>query len=330
MKKKRLGQFYTTNSKYITQGLLNVFPKTATVIDPFAGECDLVSLISNKVELYDIDPRTEDIVRRDTLISPIDYTGKWIFTNPPYLARNKNEDKTIYNLYETDDLYKASLLSIIGCEGGVIIVPLNFFSADDGKMRKSFLSKYEVKQVNVFEEQVFEDTTYTICAFSFIKKDNENQTINFKFFPNNKELSISLSVIDGYRIGSEIYTLPQSSVKVGRLLEGQEPSSMLFLNTIDTGSPSGVISLSVKQEPYFGKRTDRSFATISFDKVFTLEEELLIAKEFNLMLTEYREKYNSMFLSNYRNSTTHMARKRIGFKLAYQIISFIILKKLSS
>lgn len=328
--KRQLGQFYTTNSQYITQGLLDVFPTTAKVIDPFAGEGDLVKLVSNKVELYDIDPKTDSTIFRDTLTNPLDYTGKWIFTNPPYLARNKNEDKTLYDLYKTDDLYKASLLSIIGCEGGVIIVPLNFFSGNDGKIRNKFLSKYEVVKVNVFEEQVFDDTTYTICAFSFIRKDNDNQTINFKFFPKDKNLSISISTEDGYRIGSEVYNLPQSGVKVGRLLEGQETSSMLFLNAIDTGSPSGVISLSVKQEPYFGKQTDRSFATISLNQSFTLEEELLIAREFNLMLLEYRKKYNSMFLSNYRNSTTHMARKRIGFKLAYQIISFIILKKLSS
>ena len=46
-----------------------------------------------------------------------------------------------------------------------------------------------------------------------------------------------------------------------------------------------------------------------------------IIDEFYKRINEYRDKYNSLFLTNYRNNL----RKRIGFDLAYRIISNIIL-----
>lgn len=323
--KKSLGQFYTKNSAYITQGLLDVFPNEGIVVDPFVGEGDLLNIINNKTEMYDIDPKIKNTIKRDTLANPLDYKNKWIFTNPPYLAKNKNKDKTLYNLYNVDDLYKASILSIIGCEGGIIIIPLNFFSSDNGDTRKKFLSLYEVIKINVFEESVFDDTSYTICAFSFVKKENVEQSINFKFFPSGKELPINLFKKNGYKIGGEIYNLEQSDVKVSRLLIGQEkPNSKIFLNAIDTGTLDGMIRLSLREEPFYGKQTDRAFATIVFNRNFSLREQEEIVERFNKTLLKYRNKYNSMFLTNYRNSTAHMARKRIGFKLAYIIISNII------
>lgn len=325
--KKQLGQFYTTNSEYITQGLLDIFPSDGVVIDPFVGNGDLVRLVDNKLEIYDIDPQIEGTIELDSLMNPVDYVGKWIFTNPPYLAKNKNTDKTIYDKYRTDDLYKASLLSILDCNGGIIILPLNFFSSDNGEVREKFLSKFKIVSVNVFEENVFDDTSYTVCAFSFIKEDNVEQNIKFKFFPTGKELDIKLIKSNQYKIGYEIYNLKQSHIKIRRLLIGEEiPNSKIFLNAIDTGTELGKIRLSIREEPFFGKKTDRAFATIIFDKTFTEEQQQLIVDEFNTRLNFYRDSYNSMFLTNYRNSTLTLARKRIGFKLAYSIISNIILE----
>jgi hypothetical protein len=56
------------------------------------------------------------------------------------------------------------------CLGGILIVPLNFICSirkNDIDLRKKFISKYNIITLNIFEEQVFEDTTYTICSFQF-------------------------------------------------------------------------------------------------------------------------------------------------------------------
>lgn len=323
--KKNLGQFYTKNAEYITQKLLNFIPQEVEVVDPFAGEWDLLNLVSDRnILAYDKDPKNKRTIKMDTLMNSVDYRNSWVFTNPPYLARNKNDDKEIYDKYETDDLYKAAILSIIGCAGGTIIIPLNFFSSEDDNIRTKFLSKYKVLRVNVFEEQVFDDTSYTVCSFSFVREKNIQQEIDFFFFPSGKKKTMKLKKEDGYRIGSEVYNLHKSSIKVGRLLIDEVPNSNIFLHTIDTGAVGGEIRLKINKEHYYGKNTDRAFASIIFSKKLPMDVQLYIVAEFNKRLKQYREKYRSLFLTNYRNSTKHIARKRIGFTLAYRIISNII------
>ena len=150
--KKDFGQFYTTKYTYILQGLY-IPTNTSHIIEPFAGNGDLlnfVDTISNKkhiVECYDIDPKKEFIVRRDTLKNPPIYANKFILTNPPYLARNKSTDKELFDKYNTNDLYKCFIECILTdiALGGIIIIPLNFWCSirvNDINIRKRFLEKY--------------------------------------------------------------------------------------------------------------------------------------------------------------------------------------------
>ena len=36
------------------------------------------------------------VIKRDTILNPPNYNNKFIITNPPYLARNKSKDKTLF------------------------------------------------------------------------------------------------------------------------------------------------------------------------------------------------------------------------------------------
>ena len=56
------------------------------------------------------------------------------------------------------------------------------------------------------------------------------------------------------------------------------------------------------------------------------KEQLIIINEFNRIIEHYRGKYNSLFLTNFRNSTKLYSRKRISFNVAYKLISYIIKK----
>ena len=79
LKKKRLGQFYTTNCKYILKDL-NIPAYIQNIIEPFAGNGDLLNFVRKKnVECYDIDPRHSYIKKRDTLLNPPKYGDKFIF-----------------------------------------------------------------------------------------------------------------------------------------------------------------------------------------------------------------------------------------------------------
>lgn len=324
MTKSKLGQFYTKKSEYIIGNLKKYIPQNEIIIDPFAGEWDLLNNFENPKEAYDIEPKNKDTIKRDTLFNPPSYENKWVITNPPYLARNKNIDKKLYDKYETDDLYKISLKTIIGCKGGIIILPVNFFSSQNDDIRELFLSRYKVEEVNVFEDRTFDDTSYTVCSFFFIEKNNNEQKVNFIFKPSNIEREFILYKNQGYRIGYDVYSLEKSNVRIKRLLKGdEEPNSNIFLRAVDTGGESGKISLSIK-EPFFGKKTDRVFATIVFGINLSKEEQEKIVEKFNERISHYRNKYNSLLFTNYRDK----GRKRISFNFAYLLISNILKEEL--
>lgn len=334
MKKKELGQFYTTNSNYIFEGLLDVFPADSIVIDPYSGNWDILNLLkdSNQVKAYDIDPKIPGTIEQDTLTNPPDYNGLWVASNPPYLALNKTDNKTLFNKYGLDDLYKIALKTMLECEGGAIVIPLNFFSNDRSVIRKEFLSKFRIKRLNIFEEQVFDDTAYTVCSFSFTKSDKvlKEQSIDTYFYPSKEQKTIVLSSDYNFMLGGKFFfeMLDENDLGLKRLRINESPNSNLFLRAIDGGSMENRIALSMK-EPFFGKVSDRVFATIVLPENMKLlkSEQKIICAEFNQIIEKEREKYHSLFLTNFRNSSKSYARKRISFDLAYGIISHIIKTK---
>ncbi len=153
------------------------------IIETFCGNGDLLNFIEDKskynIECYDIEPKKDFILNKDTILNPPNYNNKFIITNPPYLARNKNDIKNLYDKYDVNDLYKCFIKELIinKCIGGIIIVPLNLFSSirkNDIELRKVFLDIYNIIIINIFEEKVFDDRSYTICSFQFENKNNEN------------------------------------------------------------------------------------------------------------------------------------------------------------
>ena len=195
--KKILGQFYTTNYDYILQNI-KIPDNITTIIEPFAGNGDLLNFIEKdkyNIECFDIDRTKDFIVKQDTLLNPPSYTNKFILTNPPYLARNKSKNKILFDKYNTNDLYKCFIKQILTniALGGILIIPLNFWSSirsQDIELRKQFLEIYEIIQLNIFEERIFDDTSYTICSFLFTKKINKDNNLNITIYPSKTEIKI--------------------------------------------------------------------------------------------------------------------------------------------
>lgn len=338
MSKSQLGQFYTTNYEYILSNM-EIPNDVEKIIEPFVGRGDLLKFIKNKdkynIELYDIEPLHVNTIKRDTLKNPPDYTNKFILTNPPYLARNKNKNKELYEKYNCNDLYKCFIMSIITntCQGGIIIIPLNFISSirkADIELRKNFLLTYSVKIINVFEEQVFDDTSYTVCSLFFEKKKtNENNTIKMCIYPFKKQMEFVLDSKNNYTIGGEIYNLPQNtSYKIQRATKKTKDNlTNILLKCIDYNIDNQLGFTIVSDEKRFIDTTEklsaRSYATLVINKSLTLEKQQELVNKMNDYIKEKREKYNSLFLSNYRESNT-IARKRISFDLAFKICNYIL------
>ncbi len=371
--KKSLGQFFTTNYEYILQNFY-IPENVETIIEPFCGNGDLLNFknlqdkksIGLVLECYDIDPKISHIkdfidtlvIQRDTLRNPPDYTNKFIITNPPYLARNKSKEKELFDKYDVNDLYKCFIKNIIEnqCIGGIMIIPLNFWSSirkSDCLLRKDFLNVYEVIHMNIFEEQVFDDTSYTICSFQFHNReikgglfnpplsldklslgdvilDNKNQYIPITIYPSKDKIEVILNDENEYLIGGEVYKLPKKEIySVSRTTSRNKKdlNTNLLIKCIDDSLDNKIkLSLVECKDLYIDETpnlTSRTYASLIIKPKIDIERQEQLVYQFNTFLEQLREKYHSLFLTNYRESKD-IARKRISFELVYDIIIYIL------
>lgn len=328
----------TTNYKYILQNF-TIPDNIINIIEPFTGKGDLLNFIDKSkynIECYDIEPQFEYIKYRDTIKDPPDYNNKFIITNPPYLARNKTDNKELYNKYNVNDLYKCFIMEIINnnCLGGIIILPLNFWSSirnSDIELRKLFLEKYNIILLNIFEEQVFDDTTYTISSFQFQLKNIDNNIININIYPSNKKIITELNDNNNYIIGGDIYKLHiNNKYKISRLTSKNidKKNTNILVKCIDDNENNKInLSLTNDKDIYIDNtlnQSSRTYATLIIEPSITIEQQKDLILKFNNYLEEYRNKYNSLFLTNYRESKKGLARKRISFDLVYLIICYLL------
>lgn len=346
LNKKSLGQFFTTNYKYIMNDI-SIPSEVKHIIEPFAGNKDLLKILDIKYDIkcYDIDPKFNDIEKKDTLLNPPNYKNKYIITNPPYLARNKSNTKAIFDKYNQNDLYKCFIHNIIQDQpdGGIIIIPLNFWCSirkNDIDLRKKFIKAFDIIRVNLFEERVFDDTSYAVCCIQFNKKIKENSSnhkilnnysdyIKFIIYPTKSICLFELNKKNNYSIGGEIYMLPQNkNIKIDRLTKKNKDFpgiTYIKLHTIDNNVNSQ-IRLEINKNRFIDNTknlSERTFATLIIIPILNDNQQDILVKLFNKYLNIQRKKYNSLFLTNYRESKD-MPRKRISFDLVYKIINYIM------
>jgi hypothetical protein len=216
IKKKQLGQFFTTNSDYILRGL-GKFIKGKNASDPFAGAGDLLGWAkkneAKKVVGFDVDKKYVDgknVFFQDTLNTERKYD--FVITNPPYLNVNKADKKTKEKYFKSlglEDLYHLSLKAIMNSQEGIVIVPINFLSARNSKkIRDIFFSKFQIVEMNYFKHQVFPDTTYNVIAFYYKRKKNlfdAEFSIKTHIYPEGKKISIELKKNHDWAIGGSIF-----------------------------------------------------------------------------------------------------------------------------
>lgn len=285
------------------------------------GNGDLVSLFPNSQwETYDIIADYPDVIHQDTLLNPPDYKGKWVITNPPFLAKNKANDKGIFNKYHLDDMYKIALYTALKAEGGIFIIPTNFFTDEASEnIRREFLSVFQIIHLNIFTTPVFDSTTYSVCAFAFQRRENIEQVIPVSILPQNINITIKIYQQYGYRIGGEIYSqLQQQKIYFTRLTNTTPSTAFITkikLYALDTRTEK--IHTTYGEEPYIGKSTDRVYLTFVCNHQLSDEIQQELSTRFNQYITNFRNTYADLGMTNYRDYN----RKRIGFTFAYQILS---------
>ena len=315
-------QHYTTNAKEILKNIIEYMPKNIDIIEPFVGKGDLIPYIQNiasSIEMFDIDSKIG--IKQDTLLTPPNYKNKWVVTNPPYLAKNKSIDKSIYEKYQLDDLYKIAIKTMIDGDvnGGILIVPINFLIDENTeKLRQEFFKYYNIHYINYFTYQIFDDTSYSICAFYFDKNDVKETIINI--FYKNGNHSILTTNIKG-RLFQEFYDSINIKPIVSRITESNV-NEATFIKIFCIDNKKSLIRAEYCEEPYIGKNSDRTFFTMAQPKNYKLSIELQkkVIDKFNEFIYVKRNQYSNLIFTNYRENN----RKRISFDIAYSILTKII------
>ncbi len=363
--KKNLGQFFTTNSSYILQGF-EEFVANKNIIDPFAGNQDLINWAkqNNCAFCYGFDldknlVNNTSVFLNDSINNPKDY--QFVCTNPPYLNKNKANKaikEQFFHKQNFVDLYQIAINAILSCQEGILIVPLNFLSASNSaKIRQIFFQKFAIKKLNIFNQQVFADTSYNVIAFYFHKLSptQEKQTIEATIYPEKQQLEIVLKQQDGWQFGGDIFekianvknSLAISRITKKHLENGGLPikiaiqdfknteiakvsdrckqileQNIILLNAIDTKNGKKICLQDIRNteiSALIGKESSRNLAHLIFHQPIEINKQLQLISLFNEHLKAYRKKYHSFFLTNFRDNN----RKRISFEFVYKFINFL-------
>ena len=304
--------------KLLLDGLFDYIPEKEKIIEPFYGNGDLVKNID--CEYYDIDFPPDSPHHRDTLLNPPDYNGKYVITNPPYLAKNKAKDKKYFEKYQYDDLYKIAIHTILAAEGGILIVPINFIADERSKnIRKEFFEKFSIERLNIYLDGCFENTNYNVCSFAFRKQHNDGELVKTFIYKDKQivnETVICLLQQYDYRLGGEFfYRLKQVKTPFSRLTL-EKPDNPTNINIVCIDKTNEPLHFYYSEEPYYGKQSDRNLATLSFSGNLSKELQLKLIEDANYIINDFRKSTFNLCLTNYRDRS----RKRIGFTEAYQIM----------
>lgn len=316
-----------SKEQILIDGLLEYIPLDAILVEPFYGEGNLVHNTGRTFsEYYDISFPEENEHHRDTLLSPPDYSGKWIITNPPYLAKNKAKDKKYFKKEKYDDLYKIAINTFLKADGGILIIPVNFFADERSKnIREKFFENFQIFRLNIFLDSMFENTDYNVCSFVFgrINHQNSNKNIPTFIYKNKnllKETTFSLLKEYDYRLGGEFFWKIKQNKNVFSRITLDKPDNATNISVVCIDKTNEPLHFYYSEEPFYGKESDRNVATLSYKGELTKEQQMFIVNRANEIIKEFRKNTYNLCLTNYRDRN----RKRIGFTEAYQIATMAL------
>ena len=367
MIKKQRGQFFTAEADYIFQGFAK-YVKGKSITDPFAGKGDLLNWAekngAEKVIGYDVDPRYIDQKKsflNDSLLNPQKYSC--VVTNPPYLNVNK-ADRQTKNLYfqgsRYEDLYQLSLATLVQSKEGIVIVPINFLSAENSKrIRELFFSKFEIIELNYFTKRVFPDTTYNVIAFYYREKEDSlsnSMVIKAKILPEGRFLDIDLNRRFHWKIGGEILARIEEQknlLGVRRLTECDMEkgdrlvkvaynhideiceyrvsehfyavikANILFLRAIDSGTLKGKIRLENIRNYGLDCLVSKESSRHMINLLFSKK---ISFKEQRMLMDLFNEEINRLrdnYFSLFLTNFRDNDRKRISFDFVYKFINYL-------
>lgn len=337
MKKKELGQYFTTNAIKIfsLKPFLEWYHRhdlyKYIALEPFIGNEDLPKAFNELYELklinhkqvfkgYDLDPKQTYIIKQDTIL---DFPKGFdlVITNPPYLYKSVSQkNKLKYDFSQKDfknfdDLYELALNEILkNSIFSALIIPESFISS-----QKEFLKEKCEIIISLTIKDLFNDTEHPVCLALF----------------NNQKSNSDLLV---YRNNELLGNLKDLKIKKEKILFQKNNFTFKFNDV------NGNIDLSCNDNIYNSqgiyasyipfiddnkiKSSSRSKTRISIyknqQKIDDVNTIKMLVDNFNKKLKEYREETYDVFLSPFKGIRKDLKyRRRLDFKTVKDIFNSI-------
>jgi len=315
VKKQSLGQFFTKNSFWLKDHVLEFIKSTkaTTAFDPFAGDGDLLKIAQKigfkKIKGFDID-KNLNWDENDSLFNIPKINNSIIITNPPYLTNYSAKRKGIYNtvkkyfdICKYDDIYQLAIEKCLVNDFGVMIVPETFIN--------SKFPKHRLVSITIIEDQLFSDTENPVCVICF---DNKNKTYDqIDVYKNNKLIG-KLGYFEKMR------KIPNKNTYMKfNSLKGQ-----IALRAVDTTNPQKPIAFMLPKEMDYDLATIKhSSRLITLIEVKANNSETInkIINHSNKLLYDFRKKTNDVLLSPFKgNKKNGERRRRLDYMTARSLL----------
>jgi len=279
-------------------------PKGTIVVLPFANQETIEWLGDGYIPLaYANHPRTTKIFQRDIFTNPPKFAGAYLAAQPPFTRRNDAEDKAIFDLYGTDNLYKCFIKMLLRDNplGGVIVLPFKFITGNresEIERRRRFFTQFSVKSIIVYSD--IETEKYKPIVIEFFKKtDNTKIQTSIPVTIVNTKTKNSLDKVWHTNIGKEPDFIKESSVFYQKYTE-LIPSNKRIQVQIDSFDPnitegfylskSHPIGLSFTQQDSSRKLVVKGFLSQRLKR--------RIVEDFNTHISSWLTATDSVFITN--------------------------------
>jgi hypothetical protein len=330
--KQALGQYFTTNSDYILSGYEDVV-RNKTVIDPFAGGSDLLNWAikngSSNVVGYDLVPQTSNIIQNDSLVSPPNYGGMVLVTNPPYLSANKcrTGNKQPYKIWNESDYYKCHLASLdsMNCDEAIEIVPTNFFCESRDSIRRRLFKTHHIVSAKYWTQPVFDDASTGVCVLHLRRGVKNVQQFSVTILPKNTVIQMELKSEfrylhgeDFFRYISDVDPITVIKTDVGMM----PPNTKLVVGLLDNGAKPVGLSFNSGADIYCSPKSFTTYQVTLPEFNLSESQQRDIVDLFQAKMNHFRTRYHSMFLANYMGPS----QKILSRSMVHQLLSKVMME----
>lgn len=310
------GSFYTKGEFWLTKPIrdfiLEIIKHIKTVLDPFAGNGDILITLEKyfNIKTSGMDISGGKWIKNDSLLNIPKLKDFFICTNPPYLAKYSAKRKGVLDLVKNyydkfDDLYQVALMRCFeAARYTIAIIPETFLNSN--------FPFQHLKIVSVIEDNPFGDTDQPILIACFDTNFFEGHQKG-KIYMGN-EFCFEIRELNRYRF---------SPCKKFKIIFN-EPTGRLALKAVDGINPHDKIRFSKAEGFYYSRKkikvSSRLLTYIEVPTLFSKDLDKFIEIA-NSKILEIRTATKDLILSPFKgNNKNGKRRRRLDYKLARCIL----------